>query len=504
VTDGTDVSDVPDVPDVPGPWRGWREATEEALYGRPEDGEPGFFVRERPEGHFRTSVHASPLFASAVAELLRRVDEALGRPRELAFVDVGAGGGELIAGVHAAVPSGLRARLRLYAVERADRPEGLDASIRWLTGLPEPGSVTGLVFANEWLDNVPVDVAGTDDAGEPRMVLVAPDGTERLGSPVTGPDADWLARWWPLGGDRTDGSGPGSADGSRSSHGGNGGEGTAGRPAGGGEPDLRAEIGHPRDAAWARAVRCLAQGLAVAVDYGHERAARPPFGTLTGFRDGREVRPVPDGSCDITSHVALDACAAAGSAGGRRGTGTSPGTGGAAVSPGAPGVAAARASGPAATGTTAATATGHQSTGNPSRAIPPRAAPRGSAPQAGSPAGSLAESHAESHAAVDSVAAGAPSADASDPVLLSQREALHALGVRGGRPPLALASADPVAYVRALSSAGEAAELTDLSGLGGFTWLVQPVGPAAEVLAAAALRTAAGLSADSRRPGTTG
>lgn len=49
----------------------------------------------------------------------------------------------------------------------------------------------------------------------------------------------------------------------------------------------------------------------MAVDYAHVRGARPPFGTLTGFRRGLEVRPVPDGSCDLTAHVALDACAAA-------------------------------------------------------------------------------------------------------------------------------------------------------------------------------------------------
>ncbi|MEU3502835.1 hypothetical protein ABZ726_19445, partial [Streptomyces hundungensis] len=43
--------------------RGWRAAAEEALYG---DG--GFYLRpEGPAGHFRTSVHASPLFAAAVA-----------------------------------------------------------------------------------------------------------------------------------------------------------------------------------------------------------------------------------------------------------------------------------------------------------------------------------------------------------------------------------------------------------------------------------------------------
>jgi SAM-dependent MidA family methyltransferase len=42
------------------------------------------------------------------------------------------------------------------------------------------------------------------------------------------------------------------------------------------------------------------------------RAARPGRGTLTGYLDGRVVPPVPDGSRDITAHVALDACAAAG------------------------------------------------------------------------------------------------------------------------------------------------------------------------------------------------
>ena len=60
--------------------------------------------------------------------------------------------------------------------------------------------------------------------------------------------------------------------------------------------------------------------------------------------------------------------------------------------------------------------------------------------------------------------------------MLPQREALRALGVTGARPPLALASTDPAAYVRALASAGEAAELTAAGGLGDFGWLVQPVG----------------------------
>ncbi|MEV5549297.1 SAM-dependent methyltransferase [Streptomyces sp. NPDC052309] len=243
----------------------------EALYG------PDGFYRgpEGPAGHFRTSVHASPLFAGAVARLLCRVDEALGRPATLDFVDMAAGRGELVTGVLAALPAEVAARTRAYAVEIAGRPEGLDHRIEWL---PEPPrGITGLLFANEWLDNVPVDVAEVDSAGVVRRVLVRGDGTERPGEPVGGAEARWLARWWPL-------------------------------PA---EEGLRAEIGLPRDTAWASAVSAVGRGLAVAADYAHTAGTRPPFGTLTGFRQGRETAPVPDGSCDITAHVALDACATA-------------------------------------------------------------------------------------------------------------------------------------------------------------------------------------------------
>ncbi|WP_209445296.1 SAM-dependent methyltransferase [Streptomyces achromogenes] len=360
------------LPGDPGP-RGWRAAAGAALYG------PGGFYRrpEGPAGHFRTSVHASPLFARAVARLLCRVDAALGRPAVLDFVDMGAGRGELARGVLAALPAEVAARTRVYAVEIAGRPAGLDERIVWRSEIPE--GVTGLLFANEWLDNVPVDVVEVDAAGVPRLVLVARDGSERLGEPVTGAAADWLARWWPL-------------------------------PA---EEGLRAEIGLPRDEAWASAVARLARGLAVAVDYAHTVDTRPPFGTLTGFREGRETAPVPDGSCDITAHVALDACAAAASA--------------------------------------------------PHPANPPYPPHPPSAP---------------ARASSSEAAHGTPGTarELPRPRLLTQRAALRALDITGARPPLALASTDPAGYVRALASAGEAAELTAAGGLGDFGWLLQPVG----------------------------
>jgi hypothetical protein len=63
-------------------------------------------------------------------------------------------------------------------------------------------------------------------------------------------------------------------------------------------------------------------------------------------------------------------------------------------------------------------------------------------------------------------------ADRVDGSVLRQRDALHALGVRGTRPELALATSDPQGDVRALSRAGEAAELSVETGLGGFWWVL--------------------------------
>jgi SAM-dependent MidA family methyltransferase len=226
-------------------------------------------------------------------------------------------------------------------VDVVPRPPDLPAGVEWTD--EAPAGTVGLLFAHEWLDDVPSDVAEVDPEGVVRSVLVAPDGSEQLGPPVA--DA-WLDRWWPLS-----------------------------------EPGARAEIGATRDSAWASAVGTVARGLAVAVDYGHSRDERPLFGTLTGFAHGREVDAVPDGRCNVTAHVALDAVAAAGAA-----------------------------------------------------------------------------------------VAGRP------PSVVDQRTVLRALGVNGARPDRALASADPREYLRLLSAAGEAAELTDPGGLGSFGWVLQPVG----------------------------
>src|ERR687894_138545 len=96
-------------------WVTWRAAMTEALYG-PE----GFYRRpEGPAGHFRTSVHASPFFASAVLTLARAAELST-------VIDVGAGRGELVRVLHRLDPT-----LSLHGVDVADRPADLPEEISW-------------------------------------------------------------------------------------------------------------------------------------------------------------------------------------------------------------------------------------------------------------------------------------------------------------------------------------------------------------------------------------
>ncbi len=70
------------------------------------------------------------------------------------------------------------------------------------------------------------------------------------------------------------------------------------------------------------------------------------------------------------------------------------------------------------------------------------------------------------HVAFDSVAARVGGH------LSTQRAMLRQLGIDGRRPPLAQASEDPAAYVRALARATQATELTTDPGLGSNFWLL--------------------------------
>ncbi|MGB3762128.1 MAG: SAM-dependent methyltransferase [Ornithinimicrobium sp.] len=243
----------------------WDTAWHQALYG-PE----GFYRRpEGPTGHFSTSVggvpHAPSVMASAVVALARRHD--LGT-----VVDVGAARGDFITAVHRLGPD-----LRCVGVDIVDRPRDLSQEIEWVIspgGAELPPQISALegtlVFAHEWLDVVPTAVAQRDASGRWHQQHVDPaTGRTHLGEALAGAQEQWLQRW--------------------------------------ARRARVTEVGLNRDHALADLVDRVDDGLVVAVDYGHQTHDLPPEGTLTGYRAGHAVLPVPDGSMDLTAHVHLDA-----------------------------------------------------------------------------------------------------------------------------------------------------------------------------------------------------
>jgi SAM-dependent MidA family methyltransferase len=243
---------------VGGGWLSVRDAWQRALYGP-----GGFYRREQPGDHYRTSAMVSAAFARGIAMLARQ--HALTR-----VVDWGAGSGELLTTLAGTSPN-----LELVGVDLRQPPPGAAGQVQWLPALPD--RIDGLLVANELLDNIPCQVVELDSREVVRVVEVSIDtpGAERLGEPATPAETAWVEQWWPLA--------------------------TAGQ---------RAEVGIDRELLWADACARL-RGLAVAVDYGHLRPARPPTGTLTSYRSGRQTSVSFDGSHDITAHVAMDALQAA-------------------------------------------------------------------------------------------------------------------------------------------------------------------------------------------------
>lgn len=252
-------------------WTPWQQAWDRALYG-----ESGFYRQAAgPAGHFSTATQGVPQIGELLARALLTL---MDRECLETFVDIGCGRGELLEQIHRLDP-----QVRCVGVDIVARPQ-LSEPIGWLQspgGEELPDALDGLsdtlVFANEWLDVVPCPIAEVDEDGELREVLVhAATGDERLGDPISGASRQWCHKFWPV-----DHLGTGD----------------------------RVEIGQTRDIAWDNLVSRVRSGLAIAVDYGHTIDSRPAMGTLTGFRQGRQVLPVPDGSCDLTAHVAMDSLA---------------------------------------------------------------------------------------------------------------------------------------------------------------------------------------------------
>ena len=243
-----------------------------ALYGP-----AGFYTnggRAGRRGDFITSPEVGPLFGAVVARFLDAEWERLGRPDEYTVVDAGAGPGTLARSVLAASPA-CAAAMRLVCVEVAEHQHAHHpAGVESRTTMPD-GPFTGVIVANELLDNLPFRLAVHDGAWREAYVVQLPDGrlVEQLSAPFD-PVPAVLPRRAPLG--------------------------------------ARAPL-QDEAAAWVgRARSLLVAGTLVVIDYmtptTAELAARPWREWLRTYRQherGGHYLADP-GSQDITTEVAID------------------------------------------------------------------------------------------------------------------------------------------------------------------------------------------------------
>lgn len=264
----------------------WQQAWEHAA--------AGFYREQSPTQHFATDAMdgtSATLVLPLLHQQLRTTSDSV------TIVDVGAGDGSLSAQLIMALDgTDLQGRVQAVCLDLRDRPAGLDPRIDWIRADARTASLDtfdGILIAHELLDDLPCPWIECDAEGIRRAVLVDEGGHTHLGPAladqsacadlgINAPAIDaWLDRWWPL------------------KH-----------------PFARCEAGLTRDAAWARLTQSVRNGHAIAVDYGHLRSDRIAGtwdgGTITGYRHGRVVSPNPDGSCNITAHVGIDAVASAG------------------------------------------------------------------------------------------------------------------------------------------------------------------------------------------------
>src|SRR4051794_6525789 len=125
-----------------------------ALYG-----EHGFYnaggQAGRRGGDFLTSPEVGPLFGAVLARAIDGWWRRLGEPDDFTVVDAGAGPGTLARTILAAEPACAPryVTVEVSAVQRAQHPNGAEALAELPTG------ITGVVLANELLDNLPFRLA---------------------------------------------------------------------------------------------------------------------------------------------------------------------------------------------------------------------------------------------------------------------------------------------------------------------------------------------------------
>ena len=138
-----------------------------------------------PAGDFVTSPHVHPIFAQMLAEGIRDLHEAMGRPDGFELIEAGAGDGTLL---RALLPELTDLGPRVTAVERSAGARTALATIDGVTvrdAMPA-ASAPAMILAHELLDNLPFRRLRLTDEGS-REAFVGLDG-DRLAEvlrPVT-------------------------------------------------------------------------------------------------------------------------------------------------------------------------------------------------------------------------------------------------------------------------------------------------------------------------------
>lgn len=163
------------------------EFMERALY----DPEHGFYESGqagRRGGHFITSPEVGPLFGAVVARMLDRRWEELGQPDPFTVIDAGSGPGTLARTVAKANP-GCASALHWINVERSLAGRATHTIGTSRAEMPED-PITGVIVANELLDNLPIRLFDPDghEVGDHR-----PNPETRL-TPHQDQACAWLAQ----------------------------------------------------------------------------------------------------------------------------------------------------------------------------------------------------------------------------------------------------------------------------------------------------------------------
>ncbi len=155
----------------------------------------GFFatgpLRSVKSGDFLTSPEVSPRFGATLARFAAAERRRVGEP--FTVVDVGAGSGSLLRSLLATLSPPAAA----WAVEASPAARealaGVVGPARVVASLGElPGPLTGVIVANELVDNLPVALAvRTGDGWEERWVGAADGRLELVARPARSAVRDW-------------------------------------------------------------------------------------------------------------------------------------------------------------------------------------------------------------------------------------------------------------------------------------------------------------------------